>query len=244
MPQSSPRTWRCFFESELHCIATLDLLHARGGVSIKLNPLEGFKKSSPRTWRCFYAGTVGNTDTMIFSTHVEVFLWNHCSVISWSNLLHARGGVSTHVGLPFCLPTSSPRTWRCFSIFNIYNITKYIFSTHVEVFLTAGLMSRLCARSSPRTWRCFFQLLATGKFSKIFSTHVEVFLKVLKCDLCHILSSPRTWRCFQGNRGTCTSYCIFSTHVEVFLAFLLMCTSMRDLLHSRGGVSMQALKLP
>ena len=50
-------------------------------------------------------------------------------------------------------------------------------------------------------------------------------------------SSPRTWRCFSKSFYISRGNVIFSTHVEVFLAFLLMCISMRDLLHARGGVS-------
>ena len=151
---SSPRTWRCFrWQSVIYNWAwifsthvevflgwalwfsrSVNLLHARGGVSDAYSENDYNFGSSPRTWRCFSKGYCFSIRVKIFSTHVEVFpLQRNLSPVLW-NLLHARGGVSQTRGLHSWRFRSSPRTWRCFLFLRQLQFTAKIFSTHVEVF--------------------------------------------------------------------------------------------------------------
>jgi|GEM_PF-2427900 len=49
-------------------------LHARGGVSDPAAGDHNFSSFSPRTWRCFVPPPAKGSNTIVFSTHVEVFL--------------------------------------------------------------------------------------------------------------------------------------------------------------------------
>ena len=193
--ESSPRTWRCFwaelcgsvvrsiFSTHVEVflmliqktIIILDLLHARGGVSLKDIVFLSELKSSPRTWRCFLCSAICRRCAGIFSTHVEVFLKHEVYIRDAFDLLHARGGVSCSCVNFSSQRRSSPRTWRCFPIVGLLPEPTGIFSTHVEVFLTVlfsvnhsinllharggvSIVLSLILRvspSSPRTWRCF-----------------------------------------------------------------------------------------
>ncbi len=131
---SSPRTWGCFpkriqLRSTHHVFPThvgvfpatghspaapRRLPHARGGVSDCNAIYTTLCRSSPRTWGCFQAAVALMVWTLVFPTHVGVFLPDICKCLGKSSLPHARGGVSagsTLAGIPF---TSSPRTWGCF----------------------------------------------------------------------------------------------------------------------------------
>ena len=113
----------------------LNLLHARGGVSIAQGLSMIRCKSSPRTWRCFFFRSLYRPCFRIFSTHVEVFLKQNYLKRYGCHLLHARGGVSPMRPFFFSRLRSSPRTWRCFSLDELQREAMNIFSTHVEVFL-------------------------------------------------------------------------------------------------------------
>ncbi len=155
--QSSPRSWRCF--SDCRCAEFLQavfstlvevfphfgsargvwrcLLHARGGVSLLQKQCAWRALSSPRSWRCFLACGLIAISSKVFSTLVEVFLRQvHLPGLKVS-LLHARGGVSEML-TAFSTPKgSSPRTWRCFLVIVALQALLRVFSTHVEVFLSA-----------------------------------------------------------------------------------------------------------
>ena len=73
------------------------LLHARGGVSVQPEPQPEPAQSSPRTWRCFFVFSPFVCLSIIFSTHVEVFLSEEGVLSPELYLLHARGGVSLTV---------------------------------------------------------------------------------------------------------------------------------------------------
>ena len=133
---------------------SLDLLHARGGVSYTLTSFCVYNGSSPRTWRCFHIQEKKRCVKVIFSTHVEVFPTSCQKRLLRPNLLHARGGVSDNGATLLVTYKSSPRTWRCFLKNPFFHLLICIFSTHVEVFPTAFIRS--------------------ANFL-IFSTHVEVF---------------------------------------------------------------------
>ena len=195
--QSSPRSWRCFSFCHRYALAQLvfstlvevfravrmehkarqGLLHARGGVSIFIRHFCFHTMSSPRSWRCFLTNVLLVHSKSVFSTLVEVFLWN-LSLLGWKrSLLHARGGVSLQSNPTLALRPSSPRSWRCFLGRYRRGLWRLVFSTLVEVFLRnlrrlRPVCSLLHARggvsdlseadfdvsvSSPRSWRCFFR---------------------------------------------------------------------------------------
>ena len=130
--------------------------HARGGVSRHRHASGKRNPFSPRTWGCFWLVlTYGAT---------------------YNSFPHARGGVSNcdthgHVGDRF-----SPRTWGCFYQGCKRYIRRFVFPTHVGVFLAIGfaiillpcfpharggvsndlIASQTELQFSPRTWGCFW----------------------------------------------------------------------------------------
>ena len=119
------------------------LLHARGGVSGRIQLFPFGRLSSPRSWRCFPSVPHFNNPGLVFSTLVEVFLNCLFCPIKGSGLLHARGGVSGSAASNPFLQMSSPRSWRCFSGYTNQYSNWVVFSTLVEVFLghnAAGIM--------------------------------------------------------------------------------------------------------
>ena len=156
--QSSPRPWRCFHESAtaqlsikvfstsvevfLECVENgaedHGLLHVRGGVSETGGAFYGMDESSPRPWRCFHLRGRLTAQAKVFSTSVEVFLWLCASTTIRNSLLHVRGGVSCVNRIFEEVAASSPRPWRCFHLSRLLPIQAKVFSTSVEVFLTAS----------------------------------------------------------------------------------------------------------
>ena len=173
------------------------LLHVRGGVSKACRCGSTRLRSSPRPWRCFHRSPRRRTRAF--------------------GLLHVRGGVSderisiemriwvfstsvevfpTNESQSRCAYGSSPRPWRCFFGCSRDHPPRCVFSTSVEVFLTAaaahaahrGLLHvrggvSACLRmgwrvspSSPRPWRCFRICKDASGRCRVFSTSVEVFL--------------------------------------------------------------------
>ena len=112
--ESSPRTWGCFPVS-LCCSIRAGLPHARGGVSTKQCNAKAFGMSSPRTWGCFRFFPVRAHHTLVFPTHVGVFLPTFDKPVLVCRLPHARGGVSKQFVIVF--------------------FTALVFPTHVGVFL-------------------------------------------------------------------------------------------------------------
>ena len=112
------------------------LLHARGGVSMKMAKVYIIRESSPRPWRCFPLSSALDNSAAVFSTPVEVFPLFLRSQATCRGLLHARGGVSFHQTASLSSKKSSPRPWRCFRVLRILFPPRAVFSTPVEVFLT------------------------------------------------------------------------------------------------------------
>ena len=178
-------------------------LHARGGVSTT------------------DAGT--HSHTIVFSTHVEVFLKRRVPVGWRTSFLHARGGVSfirtiTTTGNKF-----SPRTWRCFYGLVRRRSIGAVFSTHVEVFLVRV--------TNIASFPCF--LHARGGVSTTHSVKRNI-----------TAFSPRTWRCFRTMSFRLSVRLVFSTHVEVFPDSRVDSPHHSSFLHARGGVSGCPLRFP
>ena len=235
------------------------LPHARGGVSHLALVPRGRDGSSPRTWGCFLTTSPPCTCTIVFPTHVGVFLMKKEVTIALRGLPHARGGVS---------PSSRS-----------LSTTPAVFPTHVGVFprlprltvainrlpharggvsLTPG-SSLMPGRSSPRTWGCFYKIIMGQSDLRVFPTHVGVFPRPSRTpwptgSLPHARggvsmrggyyplkfeSSPRTWGCFQRGAGSPRSRTVFPTHVGVFPHQSRILSAHEGLPHARGGVSFE-----
>ena len=134
--RSSPRTWGCFSGSShwrngrkvfpTHVgvflmllgqpLGTVGLPHARGGVSGPLVLSSASPMSSPRTWGCFQSPANVVPLSVVFPTHVGVFLSAALPRRCWLCLPHARGGGSRGMIGTGIKPRSSPRTWGCFQL--------------------------------------------------------------------------------------------------------------------------------
>ncbi len=134
--------------------------------------------------------------TVVFPTHVGVFLLGLLTPNQKKSLPHARGGVSTMIYEIEQQIESSPRTWGCFRWKAWRKLAGIVFPTHVGVFLLRSTIhpdfpslpharggvskvSRKTGRprqSSPRTWGCFPSLSTSRRASIVFPTHVGVFL--------------------------------------------------------------------
>ena len=90
----SPRTWRCFLTKQQIRETESGFLHARGGVSKHDDAPDALTGFSPRTWRCFLVWEMIPDDSVVFSTHVEVFPGRALFSLLMLRFLHARGGVS------------------------------------------------------------------------------------------------------------------------------------------------------
>ena len=132
-------------------------------------------QSSPRTWGCFQRVLREQAQTVVFPTHVGVFLNWQKFVGEAMRLPHARGGVSmAKTWLPDAV-LSSPRTWGCFLDHLRAGLLPEVFPTHVGVFPFPAL---LCSK----TWRLPH---TRGGVSDPFDTRDQA-----------AKSSPRTWGCF------------------------------------------------
>ena len=199
--------------SQLRCGC---LLHVRGGVSTHFDRRFSHFESSPRPWRCFSFFAMAMRKSKVFSTSVEVFLKSPPFDDCQRSLLHVRGGVSQSRFVCACGFWSSPRPWRCFPMWIAPPMRSAVFSTSVEVFPIARVVS---LRSG-----CLLHV--RGGVSKPADR-----------PSCKPKSSPRPWRCFPVELAYMSLRKVFSTSVEVFLAqWLVILVSFR-LLHVRGGVS-------
>ena len=106
--------------------------------------------------------------------------------------------------------------WRCFLASAPRYRVYFVFSTHVEVFLT---------RSGMFTHKLRF-LHACGGVSKFQDNEEEGYT-----------FSPRMWRCFWSAQASLCLEAVFSTHVEVFLAWQDFDVVYDSFLHACGGVS-------
>ncbi len=160
--QSSPRTWGCFYPCRGHgggesvfpthvgvfllslCAmpCAICLPHARGGVSTMRSAPIASRESSPRTWGCFCALATVRWPAWVFPTHVGVFPipWFYRALQGC--LPHARGGVSSPLLACPRAAWSSPRTWGCFRPGPSPLLSRWVFPTHVGVFLPRPATSR------------------------------------------------------------------------------------------------------
>ncbi len=131
---SSPRTWGCFrrgrftstraggFPTHVGVFPyqspprsySICLPHARGGVSRLVSVIEVAIGSSPRTWGCFPHYKSVHQQSLVFPTHVGVFLRYGGGTDFAKSLPHACGGVSIAEMARLLSNMSSPRTWGCF----------------------------------------------------------------------------------------------------------------------------------
>src|SRR5690554_5462555 len=132
------------------------------------------------------------------------------------SLLHARGGVSPRRPDHQDLEASSPRPWRCFHGCRLFALSKGVFSTPVEVFLSASLRS-------PRLPRLLHARGGVSLLGLEFASYGR--------------SSPRPWRCFRSHKPATAHVGVFSTPVEVFPHDTTELEVWLCLLHARGGVS-------
>ena len=144
-----------FLFHELRLDLYRGLPHACGGVSFISTAYTPLYLSSPRMWGCFLAELTHMLRTLVFPTHVGVFLAQGPQSLGRVGLPHACGGVSSFART-FCGAfLSSPRMWGCFHHDAFVHADTSVFPTHVGVFLAPleWLADRL--GSSPRMWGCF-----------------------------------------------------------------------------------------
>ena len=152
---SSPRMWGCFSNSIRGRLRwyvfpthvgvfpssrrrkepTNGLPHACGGVSEFSDSVAANDPSSPRMWGCFRFRLRCDHFAAVFPTHVGVFPIS----ISFTSLVmclpHACGGVSRIRKFSLMVLSSSPRMWGCFYIRAFLSRFRFVFPTHVGVFL-------------------------------------------------------------------------------------------------------------
>ncbi len=132
--RSSPRMWGCFWNGgwstsfgtvfPTHVGVFLyekqsypefcSLPHACGGVSNLGIPVTVGGASSPRMWGCFYVIGFHANSSIVFPTHVGVFLRLNATATIGKRLPHACGGVSYFKTVLGIGVQSSPRMWGCF----------------------------------------------------------------------------------------------------------------------------------
>ncbi len=131
----------------------------------------------------------------VFSAYAEVFpLLGRLQEIS-RRFLRVRGGVSAARGAEKRQRRFSPRTRRCFSIYERDKVVEKVFSAYAEVFpillnffflqrcflrvrggvSTAPRKTNVGARFSPRTRRCFSSRGTHPLSIRVFSAYAEVF---------------------------------------------------------------------
>ena len=77
---------------------------------------------------------------------MEVFLNRLYDDVKARCFLHTRGGVSAKIKADAIVNEFSPHTWRCFYLLYYHYSCYYVFSTHVEVFLSISI-DEGCAKS-------------------------------------------------------------------------------------------------
>ena len=212
---SSPRTWGCFcrqktfsydssvfpthvgvfLNSGLTRMVWTSLPHARGGVSNREPLTLLFRQSSPRTWGCFRPSTAPAPFSESSPRTWGCFLAVRLGAATDFSLPHARGGVSLAYTECSSGLSSSPRTWGCFCCGQTERRTRFVFPTHVGVFLKHNTITKrkaclpharggvsICGMSlisvwgsSPRTWGCFHFMKSHSTRQRVFPTHVGVF---------------------------------------------------------------------
>ena len=162
----------------------LSLPHACGGVSMVSPCIVRSHRSSPRMWGCFQDRVIGIVSGHVFPTHVGVFLPLLPESGRTSRLPHACGGVSYFTIRFYYSPLSSPRMWGCFSVAQAVAGLRWVFPTHVGVFLDSG-DTRPLERGLPHACGGVSGAILIPCCGRlVFPTHVGVFLRVKSSFLC------------------------------------------------------------
>ena len=113
------------------------ILHVCGGHPVLAFLSHEFTRYSPRMWRSSQSIWQSLSWCLVFSTYVEVILLANDQLVLQISILHVCGGHPIALlGMYFC-KVYSPRMWRS-SQFRYHFLTiKIVFSTSVEVILTA-----------------------------------------------------------------------------------------------------------
>ena len=145
--------------------------------------------------------------------------------------------------------------WRWSWLWALFQTSKWVFSTYVEVILvmssSAEMMSgflHVCGgdpatylrnlisnRFSPRMWRWSWKYLIHLQFLWVFSTYVEVILTINTRVHDKWQFSPRMWRWSYNTQNALIFPHVFSTYVEVILCFVFGNISNVGFLHVCGG---------
>ena len=137
-------------------------------------------------------------------------------LIGLESLPHACGGVSLKKSPGSRWGLSSPRMWGCFRKVQLKGFMRYVFPTHVGVFL------RLCMVITS----LYGLPHACGGVSQITITLDK-----------RVGSSPRMWGCFPLGLRDYANLPVFPTHVGVFLWRITSEMLFPGLPHACGGVS-------
>ena len=150
-------------------------------------------------WRWSYMWSAVQFTWSVFSTYVEVILRVAFYGFHQGSILHVCGGDPKLFILFGAISSYSPRMWR-WSLFGMnFWPVKYVFSTYVEVILSArlGRLFAICIlhvcggdpyydsvkalqeQYSPRMWRWSPFVFLIDIIRVVFSTYVEVILEKL-----------------------------------------------------------------
>ena len=192
------------------------LPHARGGVSNANRSIVYVFLSSPCTWGCFPRETARHISQCVFPMHVGVFLQKTYAAFCIKSLPHARGGVSCISVIASSTLWSSPCTWGCFYLGQVFDLSTYVFPMHVGVFPV---------HQDIRTLKVRLPHARGGvSYSNTTSKHLTQ-------------SSPCTWGCFHLPFNRSLVKRVFPMHVGVFLLLVMGVLILNRLPHARGGVS-------
>ena len=179
------------------------------------------EKSSPHPWGCFVSLKSNAFQHWIFPTPVGVFQKGGMYDFLLLDLPHTRGGVSEVVRAFTPDNRSSPHPWGCFWAVPKSTARPLIFPTPVGVFPYAGLDLYRYTHLPHTRGGVSCSTLLIGGFN---------------------VSSPHPWGCFPCVNCDLIKGVIFPTPVGVFLLFVSCCWSVRNLPHTRGGVSSSSVR--
>ena len=112
------------------------ILHVCGGDPDTDTTAGGFAGYSPRMWRWSYASSINAPKLIVFSTYVEVILFQKRLAVASYCILHVCGGDPNPSHTSVLVVSYSPRMWRWSSSFNRVVGIQVVFSTYVEVILS------------------------------------------------------------------------------------------------------------
>ena len=112
--------------------------HTRGGVPITSSCHFQIEEFSPHTWGCTQAVLDMLMATIVFPTHVGVYLGHNESAIEPASFPHTRGGVPIACRLQAHPHKFSPHTWGCTLPCGSTPMVETVFPTHVGVYLVGN----------------------------------------------------------------------------------------------------------